>query len=90
MSESIKILNTLYKYDKEPLHNDVTPKVAVLDPTTHPVRLGQVSLDPTTHPLTVTSFIVHEIGMSVPLENTSKSSFKILQQILCGIRNRIC
>jgi len=89
-SESIKNLNTLYKYDKKLLHNDVTPKVAFLDQTTPPVKLGQVSPDPTTHPRTVTSFIVHEIGMSVSMENTSKSSFKILQQILCGMRNRIC
>ena len=41
--------------------------MAVLDPPTHSVKLGQVSLDPPTYPLTMTSFIVHEIGMDVPI-----------------------
>ena len=59
-----------------PLHNDVTPIMDVLDPRTHPVRLGQVSLDPPTHPLNVTSFIVHKIVMGVRMRTPQKRSFK--------------
>jgi len=55
------------------VHNDVTPKMAVLDSPTHSVRLGQVFLDPPTNPLTVTSFIVHEIGMGVPMTTPQKT-----------------
>ena len=51
--------------------------------------LDQVYLDPPDHPLTVTSFIVHKMGMGVPMRTPQKRSFEILQQILEGMQNRI-
>ena len=45
--------------NKGPLHNYVSPKMAVFDPPTHPVTLSHVSPDPPTHPPQRDVIIVH-------------------------------
>jgi len=67
------------------------PKMAVFDPTTHPVTLGHVSIDPPTHlSMTYLLFMVGLwVNLCVFLWTPEKRSYQLWQQILNRTWNRI-